>query len=74
MNWSGEVHHEARMCGQPTLYRRRFVGGGIVENQVHIEIGGHFGVDLAEERQELGGPVTDMQRTDDLAVAISRAA
>ena len=32
-----------------------------------IEIGGHLGVDLAQEREELGGAVTCVQRADDLA-------
>ena len=55
------------MCGEPTLHRRRLMGGGVVENQVHVEFGGYFGVDLAQEPQELGGAVAGVQRSDDLS-------
>ena len=40
-------------AGQPTLYRRGLVGGGVVQDEVHVEVGGHLGVDLLQERQEL---------------------
>ena len=61
------MQHEAGMLCQPTLYRRSLVGGGVVQDQVDIEVGGDFGVDLAQERQELGGPVTRVQSTDHLS-------
>ena len=51
----GEMQNEAGMVCQPTLYRRCLMGRGVVENQVDVEIGGHFTVDFAQEGQELGG-------------------
>ena len=54
------------MCGEPTLYRRCLVGRGVVQDEVHVEVGGDLGVDLAQERQELGGAVAGVQRPDDL--------
>jgi hypothetical protein len=39
------------MCGEPTLDGRRLVRGGIVEDQVDVELGGNRGVGLAQERQ-----------------------
>ena len=32
---------------QPALDRRGLVGGGVVEDEVHVEVGGDFGVDRA---------------------------
>ena len=36
---------ESRMCCEPTVHLWGFVRGGVVQDQVHVEIGGHFGVD-----------------------------
>jgi hypothetical protein len=38
---------ESSWACEPTLHRRRLVGGGVVQHQVHIEIGGHFGPEEA---------------------------
>jgi hypothetical protein len=49
-------------------------GGGVVQDEVHVEVGGYFGVDLAEKRRELGGAVAGVQRSDDPPLVRSRAA
>jgi hypothetical protein len=41
------------MASEPSFDRRGLVGRGVVEHQVHVEVGGDLGVDLLEERQKL---------------------
>jgi hypothetical protein len=57
----GEVRDEPWMGCEPTPYRRGLVGGGVVQDQVHVQIGVDFGVDLLEEGQELLGSVAGVQ-------------
>jgi hypothetical protein len=42
---------------QPALDRRRLVGGGVVEHDVHVEVRGHGGIDQVEEAAELLRPM-----------------
>ena len=49
----GEVQVEAGVRREPALDLRRLVAGGVVEDEMDIEIGGHVLVDRFEELQEL---------------------
>ncbi|BBX61428.1 hypothetical protein MSAS_06020 [Mycobacterium saskatchewanense] len=53
------------MCCEPTLYGGDRMGGAVVEDYVHVEVGGHFGVDGFQERHELLGAVVAVQCADD---------
>lgn len=44
-----EVQVEAGMCQQPLLDGGCLVGDVVVENQVYLEVGGHFLVQLGQE-------------------------
>ena len=57
----GEVHVEAGVAGQPGLDRRGLVGGVVVADQVHVELGGHGLVDGGQELLELDRPVPAVQ-------------
>lgn len=59
-----EVHVEARVAFQPCVHARRLVGPVVVAHHVHVEPVGHLGVDLPEERDELGGPVPAVRGAD----------
>jgi hypothetical protein len=54
------------MCSEPTLNRRRLVSGGVVENQMDVEVGGDIGIDLLEEGQEFLGAMAGVQSADNL--------
>ena len=56
-----EMHVESGMLGEPGPHRRGFVGAVIVADQVDIQIGGYFGVDLGQELLELDGAVPSVQ-------------
>ncbi|ALE76820.1 hypothetical protein FRP1_28940 (plasmid) [Pseudonocardia sp. EC080625-04] len=43
------------------------MGGGVVQHQVHVELGGDFAVEGAQELAELDRPMAGVQGTDDLA-------
>ena len=43
------MHVKARMTLQPTLDLRMLVCAVVVDNQVQIEIGGCFGIDLFQK-------------------------
>jgi hypothetical protein len=45
----GEVQVEAWVSGEPVLDLGGLVGCVVVEDQVHVELGGDFAVDLLEE-------------------------
>ena len=62
-----EVQLEARMALEPTLYSRRLVRGVVVGDQVEIEIGEGFSVDLLEKLEEFPGAMARHAFTDDLA-------
>jgi hypothetical protein len=64
---SGEVHMEARMGQQPPLDRRGLVGGGVVDDHVHVQLGRHRAVDRGQELAELTDPVTAVGLVHDLA-------
>lgn len=49
------------MAGQPLLDRRGLAGGVVVADQVHVQVGGHFLVELGEELLELGGAVAAVE-------------
>ena len=61
------MHVETRMGPKPFGDRRRFVGGVVVANQVDVEVDGDLVVKLDQELLELGGAVTAVDRSDDLA-------
>ena len=50
-----EVHMEPRMTREPPVNRGRLVRTGVVEDQVHLEAGGHPRVDGGEELAKLAG-------------------
>lgn len=55
----------ARALDQPVADERRLVGGGIVEDAMHLKRGRHRGFDLIEKRAELGGTVAGLAAADD---------
>ena len=58
---------KSRMAHEPPSHARRFVRPVVVEDQMHVEIRGHAGVDRLEELQELLAPMPAMTLADDLA-------
>src|ERR1039457_6830472 len=62
-----EVQLEARMALEPTLDSRRLVRGVVVGDQVEIEIGEGFSVDLLQKLEEFPGAMARHAFTDDLA-------
>ena len=48
---------EAGPLGEPVPDQRRLVGGVVVGNQVHVQLGGHLGLYGIEKLAELQGPV-----------------
>ena len=48
---------EAGPPGEPVPDQRRLVGGVVAGNQVHVQLGGHLGLDSIEKLAELQGPV-----------------
>ena len=52
-----EMNMEAGPLGEPVPDQRRLVGGVVVGNQVHVQLGGHLGLDGIEKLAELQGPV-----------------
>ena len=53
---------------------RGLVGGQVVADQVHVQLGRHVGVDRGQELLELDRAVPAVQRADDRPVATSSAA
>ena len=51
------MNMEAGPPGEPVPDQRRLVGGVVVGNQVHVQLGGHLGLDSIEKLAELQGPV-----------------
>ena len=62
-----EVDMEAGPFGEPVPDQRRLVGGVVVRNQVHVQPGGHLGLDGIEELAELHGPVAAVALANHLA-------
>src|SRR5207244_558880 len=52
-----EVEREARVANEPTLNRRRLVGRGVIEHDMHVEVSRHRAIDQVEEAAELLGPM-----------------
>jgi hypothetical protein len=63
-----EVHVEARMLDQPSLYGRMLVRGVVVRDQMERLVLGRFAIDLAQELQPLDLGVALLALTDDLPV------
>src|ERR1700722_58581 len=61
-----EVQLEARMAIEPTLYSRRLVRGVVVGDQVKIEIGEGFSVDLFQKLEEFSSAMARHAFPDDL--------
>jgi hypothetical protein len=55
------------MLRQPASGFRGFVAGGVVEHEVHVELGGDVLIDRLQELQELDRAVTRVQLADHLA-------
>ena len=51
------MNMEAGPPGEPVPDQRRLVGGVVAGNQVHVQLGGHLGLDSIEKLAELQGPV-----------------
>jgi len=51
---------------EPASDLRGLVAGGVVEHEVHVELGGDIAVDRLEELQELDRAVALVQRADHL--------
>ena len=58
---------EAGPLGEPVPDQRRLVGGVVVRNQVHVQPGGHRGLDGIEELAEFHGPVAPVALANHLA-------
>src|SRR3989304_2997571 len=52
-----EVQREARVTYEPALDRRRLVGRGVIDDDVHVELGWYRLVDEVQESTELLGAV-----------------
>ena len=63
----GEVQVHAGMRKQPPVDGGGLVGGGVVADHVHLQLGGDLGVDAGQEPLELDGAVAGGQLGDDLA-------
>src|SRR5262249_37873792 len=61
-----EVQFEARVTLEPPLHSRCLVCGVVVDDQVQIEIGKGFPVDLLEEFEEILGTMARHAFADDL--------
>jgi hypothetical protein len=59
---------EAGVAGQPVPDGRGLVGGEVVADQVHVQVGGDGLVDGDQELAELDRPVLAVQCGDDGAV------
>src|SRR5882762_5965717 len=53
----GEVEMEPGPTGQPAVNHRRLVRAVVIQNQVHVQLGGHGVVERVEEGAELAGPM-----------------
>ena len=62
-----EVESESRVFELPAFDLRCVVSGEVVQHDVHIQPGGHLGVDLIQERFEFFSPVTFCHSGYDLA-------
>jgi len=61
-----EVKDEAGVSEKPALDGRGLVGGVAVENEVDVQVGGHFTVDRLQEPLELDGAVAGVQGADEV--------
>jgi len=57
----GEVQDKAGVGEKPTSDGRGLMGGVVVENEMHVQVGGHFPVDLLQEPLELDGAMAGVQ-------------
>src|SRR5215469_3901214 len=55
-----KVQVVARPLGEPVADQRGLVGAVVVDDDVHVEIGGNLGVDNIEKLAELQGPMPTM--------------
>src|SRR5215207_7862783 len=58
----GQMHVPARPAVEPIADGRSLVGCVVVDDQMHIKIGWHGGLDLVEELAELDGAVAPLVR------------
>jgi hypothetical protein len=65
-----EVHVKARMADQPAMNQRRFGCRVVVQDQVHVQSGGHRRVDAVQEFPKLDRPVARMEITQIRALPI----
>ena len=64
----GEVQDEPRVAFEPAFDRRGLVGGVVVHDHVHGQVGGHDTVNLGEEAAELLG-ISDATAEEDWTYA-----
>src|SRR5215207_2506580 len=60
----GQMHVPARPAVEPIADGRSLVGCVVVDDQMHIKIGWHGGLDLVEELAELDGAVAPVAFAD----------
>src|SRR5215211_4250524 len=62
-----EVEVEAAVAQQPAVHGGGLVGGQVVQDDVHVEVGRDGAVDLVQEGDEVGAGVAGTDVGDDLA-------
>ena len=63
-----EVNVPARMAGEPSFDLGVLVSGGVVDDEVDVELGRNIGVDLAQKPQELQMAMAVLALGEDCAV------
>lgn len=64
----GVVHMEARSPREPGLDLGMFVRGVVVDDEMDVELGWHFLVDVPQEAEELLMPMTGFALRENVAV------
>src|SRR5688572_21309114 len=62
-----EVEMKSRVASEPAAHARCLVGAVVVEDQMHVEVRWHLGLDRLEELEELLTPMPPMTLADDFA-------
>ncbi len=70
----GEVDVESGVAHQPAVDVGGLVGGGVVDDHVHVQMVGNVAVDQVEEAAELDGPMLGVIWVRTLPEATSNAA
>ncbi len=62
-----EVQVEARTFGQPTADQLGFVGAIVIQDEMHLQFGGHVVLDGIEKAAEFAGAMTTMELAQHMA-------